>query len=129
MTIITPVAETGDTVTLTRADFEALLDAAEDAADLAAVAAHRAYEARVGWDVARRNYFTAEEAKRLLDGESRVKVWREKRGLSQRALAEQAELSPSYLAEIELGRKPGSVDALRKLARALDVPVDYLIAD
>jgi hypothetical protein len=49
MSAIKPLAETPETVPLTRADFNALLDAAEGAADLASVEAHRAYEDFVGW--------------------------------------------------------------------------------
>jgi hypothetical protein len=59
-----PIAETDATVTLHRADYEALLDAIGDAADLAAVARHRAYEERVGWEAARRSYLLMEEAER-----------------------------------------------------------------
>lgn len=128
MSVIEFVAETADTVTLRRADFEALADAAEGAAVAAAVSRHRAYEERVGWEVAKANYYTAEEAMALLDGASPVKVWRKKRGMTQRALAAAAGVSPSYLAEIETGRKPGSVDAIRKLAKALDVPMEHLVA-
>jgi len=69
MKAIKPLARTRDTVTLKRADFEALVRCAEDAIDLAAVQAHRAYEDRVGWEIARRTYLTADEARRLLDGD------------------------------------------------------------
>jgi transcriptional regulator with XRE-family HTH domain len=127
MTAIKLLAETERTVTLKRQDFEALLRAAENAADLAAVQAHQAYEDRVGWETARRNYLTVDEARRLLDGESPVRVWREKRGIRQRALAEAAEVAVSYLAEIEGGKKPGSAGALQRIARILDVPLDGLI--
>lgn len=128
MNVIELVAETPDTVTLWRADYEALLDAREDAADLAAVEARRAHEARIGWETARAGYYTAEEAMRLLDGEPPVKVWREKRGLTQRALAAAAKVGASYLAEIESGKKPGSAEALRRLAEALTVPLEHLVA-
>jgi len=47
-----------------------------------------------------------EEMRRILDGESPVKVWRKKRGLTQRELVEHAGVSPSYLAEIETGKQP-----------------------
>jgi transcriptional regulator with XRE-family HTH domain len=63
----------------------------------------------------------------LLDGESPLKVWREKRGRSQRELAAAAGVSPAHLAEIETGRKPGSVLALARLARALEVQIEDLI--
>jgi DNA-binding XRE family transcriptional regulator len=127
MTVIKPLAETPETITLTRADFDALVHAAEDAADLAAVEAHRSYEDRVGWETARRNYLTADEARRLLAGASAVRVWREKRGMTQRALAEAAEIAVGYLAEIEGGKKPGSAGALRRIAGVLDVPMEELV--
>lgn len=127
MNVIEPVAETPDTVTLRRADFEALLDAAEDAADMAAVKAHRAHEARVGYEAAKADYLTGDEALRLIDGVSPVRVWREKRGMTQRALAAAAEVGVSYLAEIEAGKKPGSAAALMSLAKALGTAVENLI--
>ena len=48
--------------------------------------------------------------------------------LTQRELAEQAEVSPSYLAEIETGKKPGSAAALRKLSRVLAIPMENLVS-
>jgi len=78
-----------------------------------------------GIQAARRNYLTAREAHRLLNGESCVKVWREKRGRSQRELA--AGVSGGYLADIETGRKPGSVVALTRLSKALQVQIEDLI--
>jgi transcriptional regulator with XRE-family HTH domain len=126
MNAIKPLARTQDTVTLRRVDFEALVRAAEDAIDLAAVEAHRAHEDRVGWDSARRNYLTADEARRLLDGESPVRVWREKRGIKQRTLADAAQVAVSYLAEIEGGKKPGSAGALERIADVLEMPLELL---
>jgi transcriptional regulator with XRE-family HTH domain len=128
MTAIKPLTETKDTVTLSRRDFEELLEAAEDAADLAAVDAHRAYEEEVGWVRARRDYLTHDEVRRLLAGATPVKVWREKRGLPQQALAQAADVSVSYLAEVEGKKKPGSTDALRRIADVLEVPMEHLVA-
>jgi transcriptional regulator with XRE-family HTH domain len=126
MTKIKVLAQTDKTVTLRRADFQALLAAAEDNVDLAAVDKHRAEEKRVGWDVAKRNYLSRSEAERGLDGENLVRIWREKRGMTQRALAEAAQVTVSYLAEIEGGKKPGSRDALQRLAQILEVPMESL---
>lgn len=126
MSRIKVIAETGTTVTLRKADFRALLQAAEDGADAAAMKAHRTHEDKVGWDAARRNYLTREEAERLLEGESPVRVWREKRGMTQRGLAEAGQVTPSYLAEIETGRKPGSKVAISRIAEILEVPMDNL---
>jgi len=119
--------ETQDTVTVRRGDWTQLLSELEDALDRAAVVERRREEAGKGVQAARRSYLTAQEARRLLDGESPVKVWREKRGRSQRELAAAAGVSAGYLAEIETGRKPGSVLALAKLARALQVQMEDLV--
>ena len=119
--------ETRDTVTVSRGDWTQLLSELEDALDRAAVVERRREEAAKGVQAARRNYLTAREARRLLDGESPVKVWREKRGRSQRELAAAAGVGAGYLAEIETGRKPGSVLALARLARALQVQMEDLI--
>ena len=123
-----PVAETSKTVTLRKRDWKALIARLEDLEDLAAMEECLAYEEKVGKEVARRDYMTGDELRRILDDESPVKVWREKRGLTQRELAEQAEVSPSYLAEIETGKKPGSAPALRKLSRVLAIPMENLVS-
>ncbi len=123
-----PVAETSKTVTLRKRDWNALVARMEDIEDPEAIAAVLAYEEKVGEEVARRDYLTGDEMRRILEDESPVKVWREKRGLSQRELAEQAGVSPSYLAEIETGKKPGSADALRKLSRVLVIPMENLVS-
>ena len=64
---------------------------------------------------------------RLIAGENPVKFWRDKRGYTQRSLADTVNVSMSLLSEIEAGRKTGSVDTLRKLAQALKVDLDTLV--
>jgi len=63
----------------------------------------------------------------LSSGEAPVRVWREYRGLSLRALAKEAGLSPALLSEIENGKKEGSLKTLAALARALRVNFDDLV--
>jgi mRNA interferase RelE/StbE len=126
MSSVRILGETEDTVTISRNDWQRLQQQLDDAQDRAAVAERRAHERRIGKEAARRDYLTAEEAIRLLAGESPVKVWRKKRGVSQRALAVEAGIGNGYLAEIETNRKPGSDDALRKLAAVLHVPPEEL---
>lgn len=126
MTMIAPLSETKQTVTLRRKDYDALVRAAEDAADRAAVEAHRAHEDRVGWAVARQSYLTSDETRRLLDGSSPVRIWREKREMTQRVLAEAARVAVSYLSEIETGKKPGSFAAMQRIALVLEIPVGDL---
>jgi DNA-binding XRE family transcriptional regulator len=129
MNAIKLLGETADTVTISRADLDALIEAAENADDIASVRAWNAYVAAVGRDTAVANSYTAAEAKRLLAGESAVRIWREKRGISQRALAAAAQIPAGYLSEIENGKKPGSVAAYRVLAETLGVPMEDLIGD
>ena len=129
MNAIRLLAETPETVTISRADLDALIDAAENAEDIASVRAWNAFVAAVGRDAAIANSYTAAEAKRLLAGESPVRIWREKRGLTQRALAAAAAIPTGYLSEIEAGKKPGSVAAYRALAKTLAVQMEDLVGD
>lgn len=122
------MAESEHTITISRHDWETLQDELQELQDRAAVAERRAHERLVGKEHARRDYLTGEEAMRLLGGESPLRVWREKRGLSQRGLAAASGISASYLAEIESGRKPGSDDAFRRLAVVLRIPSEELRA-
>ena len=119
--VIRPLVEDGDTVLLRRADYEALVRHAEDAADAAQVREAEAHIAS-GED----EYVPIEVTRRLTAGEVPVRVWREHRGLSARALAGRAGISTAYLSQIETGKKPGSFDAMAKLARALDVDMEDL---
>lgn len=54
-------------------------------------------------------------------------AWREERGLSKSQLAVQAQISLSYLSELESGVKPGSAVVIRRLADALKVNVHVLV--
>jgi len=67
-----------------------------------------------------------EVVKAEIAGDHPVTAWRRYRGLTARQLAREAGISAAYLSEIERGRKPGSVDAYRALARVLRAPVDLL---
>lgn len=121
MNAIHPIATTDDTVTLSRAGFEALLEALEDAEGIAAL---RAAEARV--TAGEGEYLPVEMVERLLSGENPVKVWRKHRGITAKTMAAAAGISAAYLSEIESGKKPGSFDAMAKLAKALGISLDDL---
>ena len=64
---------------------------------------------------------------RLLAGESAVRVWREHRGMTQSGLARASGVNRVVVADIEAGRKGGSVRSLKGLAEALGVGVDDLV--
>ena len=127
MRLIKPLARNDKTVTLRRRDYEALLDALEDAHVKAVFDAFDARIAKDGWDAVKANMLTGAEMDRLLAGENRVRVWRTKRGLTARALAKAAKLSPSYLADIEAGRRKGTAATLARIAAALTVDLETLV--
>ena len=106
-------AEEADLVVMRPADLEELL---EDAAATAAYQSTRDQES-----------VPAEMVDRLLAGEKPVKVWREYRGLSQRALAARTGLNFTYLSQIETGARKGTTATMKKLAEALGVDLDDLI--
>jgi len=113
-----------DTVTLSRTEYEALLDRLEDAEDATRLREIEATERTQGKDAARADYLSAELVDRLVTGEHPIRIWRQHRGLTREALAASAGVAPSYVTEIETGKKPGSFDALVKLAAALKISLD-----
>ncbi|XKM41096.1 helix-turn-helix domain-containing protein [Rhizobium ruizarguesonis] len=68
----------------------------------------------------------AEFANRIIDGESKIKAWREFRGITARQLAENAEISAGFLLQIEKGERDGSFETIKKIAAALEISVDDL---
>ena len=94
------------------------MQASEDIADLIACDRAMAKE---------EESIPSEFVKRMIDGESPVRVYREMRGLTQARLSERSGVNRVQIADIEAGRKAGSVDTVKKLAAALSVTVDDLI--
>jgi predicted transcriptional regulator len=64
----------------------------------------------------------------ILEGGNPIKVWRVYRGLSQQGLAERAGISVPYLSQLERGKRRGSLEALRRVAEALMVSLEDLVA-
>ena len=118
-----PIAITKDTVVLTRAGWNAIIEALEDATACAAIRVS-IRRAETGQD----DGLPAALYRRLRAGEHPIRVWRAHRKISLNALAERASVARAYLSEIETGKKPGSVAALQRIARALRVGIDDLVA-
>lgn len=62
-------------------------------------------------------------------GQHPLRAWREHKKLTQEQLAERAGISKPFLSQIEGGKRAGSLETLRQIARALEVPVDALLAN
>jgi len=69
----------------------------------------------------------AEYVHRMLDGENKVAVWREYRGMTAKTLAETAGITQGYLSQIETGKRDGTVGTMKKIAAALKLTVDDLV--
>ena len=99
-------------------EYERLVEAAEMLEDI------RAYdEAKARAE----EYFPALVVDRILDDESKVRVFREHRGLTQQALADACGISKPYLSQIETGQRSPSTEVMKKLAAALRVDIDALV--
>jgi hypothetical protein len=129
MNRIIPISRTADTVTLSRADYQTLIEWAEEAQDRAAIGRALRSERKLGKAKARADHLPIERVECLLAGESPVRVWRLHRGLGARALAARAGVSAAYLSEIETGKKPGSLAAMARLAQALGRPLEDFVTD
>lgn len=64
---------------------------------------------------------------RLAAGENPIRVMREWRDITQSEISFRADLSQSYLSDLENGRRRGTADVLAKIARVLKVPLDLLV--
>lgn len=98
-------------------EYQALAEMVEDLRDIIA-----AKDAKSG------HALPAEFARRIfMEIDHPVTVWRDYRGMTQRALSEKSGVASGYLSEIESGKKKGSLDVWRKLAKALDTSIDALV--
>lgn len=110
-------------VIIPRAHYEALLEAAEDADDLAA-----AYAARRSAET--EGTIPAEVSRDVRAGRNPVAAWRRHRGMSQAELASRAGITQAAVARIESAPAgSGRPATLESLAAALGAPIAYLRAD
>ena len=59
----------------------------------------------------------------------RVRIMRSRRGMARKILAQQARVSERYLAQLESGQGNCSIVLLRRIARALGLPIEELVYD
>lgn len=106
------------------AQFQYLLQLAEDGEDIAA-----AQKALSELESGKDETVPAEVVNRLIAGKDHpLRIWREYRGFTQDNLAQSANISKSYISQIETGLKPGSIRVLSCVAEALSVDVDDILA-
>jgi DNA-binding XRE family transcriptional regulator len=122
--VVTKTPSGEEIVILSRPEYDALIEAREDAED-GAVA--RAVVARVA--AGTEEMLTTDEVNALLAAATPLAFWRKKRGLTQAALAAEAGVAQGYISELEAGRKTGDVMVLRRIANALRITLEDLVPD
>lgn len=103
------------------ADYERLLELAEEQADI--TAADRAELRRLAGE----EYVPFELMNSILNGENALRAWRKYRGLTQQQLAHTAKVRETTVSEIENDRAQGKPSTWRALADALNVSVDDIL--
>jgi DNA-binding XRE family transcriptional regulator len=113
-------------VVIPKAEYDALLrlaaEAAEDAAD---VAAYDAAMAEIAADPDSR--LPAAISGFMLKGDRLLAAIRKWRGLTQVEVSAAAGIAQGYLSDLEAGRRHGSVETLRSLSKAMNVPESWLV--
>ncbi|WP_257266458.1 helix-turn-helix domain-containing protein [Endozoicomonas sp. ONNA2] len=102
-------------------EYQAMIEKLEDLEDSDAIREFRAALRR-----GEEELIPAEVVDRLLT-DNTVKVWREYRGMSQKALSEKTGISEAMISQIESGKKQGSLKTNAKIAQALNLTVDDII--
>jgi ribosome-binding protein aMBF1 (putative translation factor) len=114
----------GEIAILPRKEYEALVakaaEADEDAGSARLVARARK-DIAVGAPL-----LPKDVVDRLAKGESPIRVLREWRDVTQMHLSFKTNLSQGHISDIESGRRTGTPAALRRIADALEVPLDLL---
>ena len=115
--ITTPSGD--EMVVIPRADYDALIDAADEASDLALMKSRRG-EPTMSHDL----------VMAVLTGNMRLmEAWRKQRGMTQAQLAAKVNVRPATISDIESGKSHGRFDIMQRVARALGVGLDDLASE
>ena len=118
MTIQTMISPSGERlVTMTAEEYQDLIDARDAEAAMRAVADGTLQT------------LSGDDVDAYLAAPTPLAFWRKHRGFTQADMARAVGVSQPYLAQLENGRREGSVSAYRRLAMRLNVSVDELLPD
>lgn len=106
-------------VTISKSEYEALLDAKEELEDIQAVE-YALANPEEGMP-------SALVERMIINGENPLTIYREWRGFNQSSLARASGVNRTQIADIEAGRSMPSVVTLKKLAETLNVDMDMLV--
>ncbi len=118
MTIQTMISPEGvRLVTMTAEEYEDLIDARDAEAAMRAVAAGKLQT------------LSGDDVDAYLAAPTPLAFWRKHRGFTQADISRLIGVSQPYLAQLENGRRDGSVSIYQRLARQLKLSVDELLPD
>lgn len=103
------------------ADYERLLEMAEELADIAA--ADHAEQRRLAGE----EYVPFELVNSIIDGENALRAWRKYRDMTAVQLSKASGVDQSRISELEHGKAQGKPATWRALADALNVTVDDIL--
>jgi hypothetical protein len=115
----------GEVAILSRKDYETLVAKAQEADEdlgTARLIARARKEIAAGMPL-----IPKEVADRIAGGENALRVLREWRGKTQLSIAHKNNIGQGYISDLEKGRRKGTTAALKKIADALQVPLDLII--
>jgi hypothetical protein len=64
---------------------------------------------------------------RIANGENALRVLRKWREMTQLSLSFKTAIGQGYISDLESGRRKGTTTALKKIAEAINVPLDLLV--
>ncbi len=105
-----------DHVSLPRAEYQDLIDARDHAIAMRDIAAGAPVLSEAELDA-------------FLAAATPLAFWRKRAALTQAALAKKAGITQPFLAQIESGAREGTVTILHRIAQALGIRIEDLIAD
>ncbi len=76
----------------------------------------------------RKEALNLDEVRTLLAAATPLAFWRAKRGMTQAALAKAAGTTQPHVADLESGKHGGSLEIMARIAKALNIAVDSLVA-
>jgi len=123
MTVRFQKTSKGEVAILPRKEYEALVAKAvefdEDVGTARLVA-------RARKEVSDEQIIPKEVVDRIVAGENPIRVLREWRDVTQMYLSMKTDIGQGYISDLENGRRKGTTEALKRIARVLDVPLDLL---
>lgn len=98
---------------------------AEEYEDMRDALTHQS--AMAGYRAGRVGALTLDEVQALLAAPTPLAFWRARRGMTQASLAKAAGTTQPHIADLESGKRGGSLEVMARIAKALDISVDSLV--